>query len=102
MGVLKKQSDRAPALVMLPQAVTSPRERRQELKRTDCYDHFLDRQVFDILAAEFGTDRLTANIVDEIRVEAYNMMAALVTDLGPIRGAFTEAVRYAYMLRFIF
>lgn len=75
------------------------------MKREECYEMTLDRQVFDLIVDRFGdaaADNLTAEIVDEIRVEAFNMMAEAVRDLGPLKGMFEEAVDYAYKLHFVF
>lgn len=75
------------------------------MKREECYEMTLDRQVFDLIVDRFGdaaADNLTAEIVDEIRVEAFNMMAEAVRDLGPLKGMFEEAVGYVYQLRFVF
>lgn len=62
------------------------------MKREECYDHILDRQVFDLIEARYGTDGLTAEIIDEIRVEAYRRMSDLVSQIGPIKGLFEEMV----------
>ena len=75
------------------------------MKREECYEMSLDRQVFDLLIDRFGDEaaaNLTAEIVDEIRVEAFTMMGEAVKDLGPLKGLFGEAVEYAYKLRFVF
>lgn len=75
------------------------------MKREECYEMFLDRQVFDLIIDRFGNgaaDNLTAEIVDEIRVEAFTMTGEAVRDLGPLEGLFEEAVDYAYKLRFVF
>lgn len=75
------------------------------MKREECYEMSLDRQVFDLIVDKFGNeaaDNLTAEIVDEIRVEAFNMMADAVKTIGPIKGMFEEAVEYVYQLRFVF
>ena len=75
------------------------------MKRAECYGMFLDRKVFDLIVDRFGTesaDNLTADIVDQIRVEAFEMMGAAVKELGPVEGTFEEAVEFAYRMRFVF
>jgi dihydropteroate synthase len=75
------------------------------MKREECYEMALDRQVFDLIIDRFGAeaaDNLTAEIVDEIRAEAFTMMSEAVKAMGPIKGLFEEAVEYVYKLRFVF
>lgn len=75
------------------------------MKREDCHEMFLDRQVFDLIIDRFGNEaatNLTDEIVDEIRVEAFTMMGKAAQDLGPLKSLFEEAVDYAYRLRFVF
>lgn len=75
------------------------------MKREECYEMALDRQVFDLIIDTFGkgaADNLTAEIVDEIRAEAFTMMSEAVRELGPVKGLFKEAVEQVYKLRFVF
>ena len=75
------------------------------MKKEECYEMALDRQVFDLIIDRFGNeaaDSLTAEIVDEIRAEAFTMMSDAVKVLGPVKGLFEEAVEYVYQLHFIF
>lgn len=70
------------------------------MKREECYDHILDRQVFDLIEARYGTEKLTAEIVDEIRVEAYIWMSELIAKTGPLKGLFEQMVYAVYELKY--
>lgn len=50
------------------------------MKREECYE-WLDKKVFDLIIEKFGAkaaNNLTAEIVDAIRVEAFNMMGEVM------------------------
>lgn len=75
------------------------------MKREECYGMFLDKKVYDLIVERFGNEaasKLTAEIVDEIRVDAFSMMTEAVKAFGATKGLFEEMVDYAYKLRFVF
>lgn len=70
------------------------------MKREECYEMFLDRKAFDVIVDRFGSEEaenLTAEKVDEIRVQAWAFMGDAIRAFGPRHRLFEDAVELVYI-----
>lgn len=74
------------------------------MKRDECLNKNIDRFVFDHIAKVFGenaTNDLDPKDVETIRIMAYKSMSKIVSEFGPIKGLFEDAIEHGYKIHLL-